>query len=95
MRIKLNQMEIIIAVESYVRSKITGDRQVQIEVREERLGLLELAHEELLELRGFLVGRNGKFEPDFEKLEKYWNGAKPKWEKDLQDLQDLIQSEQL
>jgi len=45
--------------------------------------LLELAHEELLELRGFLCNSYGKFELNEEKLEKYWNSPKPQWEKDL------------
>lgn len=44
--------------------------------------LLWLAYEELLELRGFLT-QTGMFNPDYEKLKKYWNSGKPQWEKEL------------
>lgn len=44
--------------------------------------LLWLAYEELLELRGFLT-QVAMFDPDYEKLKKYWNSGKPEWEKQL------------
>lgn len=46
------------------------------------IDLLRLAYEELLELRGFLI-TNGVFNPDEEKLGKYWNSGKSQWEKEL------------
>jgi hypothetical protein len=52
----------------------------------ERIRLLELAHEELLELRGYLVGSMGRFNPHTEKLEKYWNSGQPEWERKLKAL---------
>ncbi len=48
--------------------------------------LLWLAYEELLELRGFLVGSMGRFNPDTDKLEKYWHSGKPEWERKLKEL---------
>lgn len=48
--------------------------------------LLWLAYEELLELRGFLVGSMGIFNPDTDKLEKYWHSGKPEWERKLKEL---------
>lgn len=47
--------------------------------------LLWLAYEELLELRGFLT-QTGTFNPDYEKLKKYWNSGKSEWEKKLKEL---------
>lgn len=49
--------------------------------------LLWLAYSELLELRGFLT-QAGEFDPDYDKLEEYWNSGKSEWERELKEIEN-------
>jgi len=54
--------------------------------KEKKIKLLEMAYNDLLELRGLLCDIYGKFNPDVPKLKKYWEQPKPQFEKDLEKL---------
>lgn len=73
-------------IEDFIDSTIDSAISQAVKEREEENNLLKLARMELLELRGYLVKGSGIFEPDYEKLKKYWNSPKPQWEKDYQNL---------